>query len=91
MAIDDVLYDSIIDIIDGCSAYFSNDFLKMAEDEDIVEVVACHLKLANKRGYFFPTEDDLARIANHDWRKEAKKFIVSHLEENYLSGAEDET
>jgi hypothetical protein len=90
MGISDVIFDTISDIIDGCVHYYGeHELLEIAENDDILEIVACHLKVDNRRSFYKITEDDLARIEAIDWISEAKKYILKYIEDNYLSDQEE--
>jgi hypothetical protein len=85
MGVSDIIFDSMIEIIDGCHNYYDeSELLDMAENELIVEVIACHLKVTHRGDYYRPTPEDLARIEATDWKKKAKKYIIEYLKETYL-------
>lgn len=92
MAISDVMFDTISEIIDDCIMYFDEGkYLEMAEDEDIVEVIAIHLKIVSKRSFFRPTGAELARLESINWQKKARDFITEYVQEHYIPESESDS
>ena len=90
MTISDVIFDTIADVIDGCVHYYDqHELLDMADDDDIAEVIAAHLKVDTRRSFWRPTEEELARIEAINWKEKAKKHIRQYLIEHFLSDKED--
>ena len=92
MGISDVIHETLIDLIDGAINYYEEDeYLDLADNEDVLEVAAVHLKVDNRRSYCRPSEEDLARIEAVDWKEAARKFIVDYLMENYMPDEPEES
>lgn len=84
MTISDVIFETMGELIDGCVDYFEEDErMEMVDCEDIVEVIAAHMKVDSRRSYFRPSAEDIARINGVDWTAAAKKYIKEYLEDNY--------
>lgn len=84
MGISDVIFDTLTTIIDECVDYYNRDeMMEILDHDGVLEVVASHLKVSNRLGYFRPTPEELASIEAHDWIAQAKTFIREYLEENY--------
>lgn len=84
MTITDALFECIESIIESAIIPYDDALLEIAEDKDVVELVACNLKIINRRSYYNPSKEELKKIDAIDWKKEAKKYIIEYLNENYL-------
>jgi hypothetical protein len=97
MTITRVLNDCIGDIIDGVSFYYDrNELLDMTSDDDIVEVVACLLKVNARRSVRSSntiasdrTRKELNEVDVY-WINKAQVHIRKYVQDNYLSDESDE-
>ncbi len=78
MGVSDVIFDSIRDFLNEVKDYYEDNYNKMATDEDIIDIVACHLKVSNRRDYL---KADRHRVKNINWVNKAKKFIEDFVYE----------
>jgi hypothetical protein len=82
MGITDAIHQSATDLIDALAFYYESDMQEIAEDPDIIEIVAVHLKVYERKCIFKPTQAK-------DWTTEAKIFIQKYIKDNYCSEDED--
>ena len=53
MGISDVIHETPIDLIDGAINYYEEDeYLDLADDEDVLQGAAVHLKVDNRMSYY---------------------------------------
>lgn len=80
MTITDAFCESIETILDeAIRVYDADEMMQVAEDQDIVEIIALCLKIIHRRGYL---KKD--RVNNNiDWIAEAKNKIIAYIEEHY--------
>lgn len=84
MTITDAICECIETIIDAAvCAYDEDEMMEIANDEDIVEIVACNLKIMSKRGYL---KNDPAKkiIDTIDWNAKARDYIIEYINETYI-------
>lgn len=80
MTITDAICESIETIIDEAVCLYGEDeMMQIAEDEDVVEIVALSLKIIYKRGFL--KRDQVKK--NIDWIARAKEKIIEYIEEHY--------
>lgn len=83
MTITDAICESIETIIDEAVCLYGEDeMMQIAEDEDVVEIVALSLKIIYKRG-FLKRDQAKKNIDTIDWIARAKEKIIEYIEEHY--------
>lgn len=83
MGITDAICECNETVIDAAVCLYGEDeMVLIAEDEDVIEIVAFNLKMINKRGYL-KRDQAKKNIDAIDWKFKARAYIIDYIKEHY--------
>lgn len=92
MGISDVIFETMNTLIEECADYYDvAERLEILRNDDVLEVVACHLKVDNRRSFCKPSKEDITRINAINWKEKAKEYVKDYLKEHHLLGNDSDS
>lgn len=90
MVVSDAVYYSICGMLDEIINYFDEEeYLTVADDDEIMEIVAVKLKFIAKSNYL-RMDPDREKLNDVDWMQKAREFTIEYITNTFINDSEDE-